>query len=1114
MALLGNKIGDAFIEVGASFAGFGKNLGSEVTRSLISQTSVVGTALEGFGRAVFAKFSVPLIAATTANLAQFQQLDRGIREVLTLFNTAPSLVSDSFEQIQEGIRGVAREVGGLESDIADGLYQTISAGIPRGQAFEFLEVAQMAAFADKTSDLTTAVDGLSTVVNAFGLEAKDAERIADAMFKTVALGKTTFGELGSDIGRVAPLAANAGVAFEELLAVVGSMTLQGLSTAEAISFIRAAITGLLRPSADMDAIFRAIGHASAEAAIPVIGLQSAFQAVFNAAGGSTSRLQELIGTSEGVTAALAVTGDNAGKFTEILDSIGNSTGTAANAFAIMDQSVGRGFGRLTESFDRLGNSFGELTAKFADPIFRGLAQILDLVADNFGLLEPAIRGLSTAFATLISVFNLPVIRDVTAGFISMGIAVSGLIGVFGLAALAAGKFLSVVAATAAGKTAIKLFVLLQTHLKTAMLTASAAAGNLATRLGKSLIPATSALGTVAARAQKGLALLSLNAKAAAIGTGLIGAAAIAAVLAVGKYIESQKKLNESLDIYGKQIDVLLESTGLLNEAIALPNAKEGEQNIASFEEQNRFLLGTLRQIQDTMGEAAAIDFGEGILASLVLHGNAPEQVLAVAETLERLTGLNFESTISGLSNTTSLINDFATGVDVASDRFENFLQSKSTDLGDGLRDIGSGVEGLAGEINNLTTPLVELFSLGRQSGDMEPFLVRLAEIREVLKTYPGLAEQFGGALNKAFQEQLGVDDLTGFFTSEKNLLDPDFLMRMLANQNLTWTGPNLEIPTTFELGDPTAFNVPTPFNFEESFPEQNLADAQRFAEEFNITLAETGRLGEDGRATMDRLADGIDAAFTAASDHVTNAISAIRENVMSQMPLLDIYGGKIEQSFKKWKKGQDRFQADIQAVTTLRQRLIDENLPQELIDAFDRTPLDKQAWLAGLGDKQLEIALQELRDSFELTDDAARDRTLQSFDGIMLEAQDLIREQYGELQDDAALAGPLIAKMFDVEFGKAAAHWPITAGFYMAQVAAVMSGVTFNPNTLPGGGFAPDVAGPGAGGGRDVGATHQDNTFNQEFNIYNPTGDVVEDVRRAMAVARTSRVGTPNGRIS
>lgn len=119
-------------------------------------------------------------------------LDGKLREINTLFGVTGSAGEKNFRQIQSVVKDVSTEVGIAQSTIADGLYQAISAGVPKENALTFMTVASKAAIAGVT-DVNTAVDGITTSINAFGLKASDAQRVSDSMFTAVKGGKCVVG---------------------------------------------------------------------------------------------------------------------------------------------------------------------------------------------------------------------------------------------------------------------------------------------------------------------------------------------------------------------------------------------------------------------------------------------------------------------------------------------------------------------------------------------------------------------------------------------------------------------------------------------------------------------------------------------------------------------------------------------------------------------------------------------------------------------------------------------------------------------------------------------------------------------------------------------------------
>ena len=70
------------------------------------------------------------------------------------------------------------------------LYSALSAGVPKANEFEFMEVAQKAAKGGVT-ELEVAVDGISSVMPAYGDQVSGATEVSALMMVAVREGKTT-----------------------------------------------------------------------------------------------------------------------------------------------------------------------------------------------------------------------------------------------------------------------------------------------------------------------------------------------------------------------------------------------------------------------------------------------------------------------------------------------------------------------------------------------------------------------------------------------------------------------------------------------------------------------------------------------------------------------------------------------------------------------------------------------------------------------------------------------------------------------------------------------------------------------------------------------------------
>ncbi|CAB4154309.1 tape_meas_TP901, phage tail tape measure protein, TP901 family, core region [uncultured Caudovirales phage] len=355
-----------------------------------------------------------LAVGASKSVTEANDLAIGLREVVTLTGDTGDAANATFGEFQSLIADVSNEFGIAQSVLTGGLYQALSAGVPKDNALEFMQVASQAAIAGVT-DVETAVDGLSTIINAFGLDTEDAQAVADSMFAAVKGGKTTFEELSASMFNVAPAAAAAGIGFDEVNAAIATMTSAGVPTAQATTQIRAAMVGLQKPSEDLDAIFQDLGYNSAQTAIEEEGLAFALDAVKDASGGSNGKLQELLGSVEAVSAVNILAGTGAEKFASELERQSDAAGSVQDAFDEIDKS--RVLERQGVAFENMGIAIGNIllpAMEFLLPILTGFT---DWASENAGVVV-VLAGVFAALATAILLVNFamnanPIVKIIT-----------------------------------------------------------------------------------------------------------------------------------------------------------------------------------------------------------------------------------------------------------------------------------------------------------------------------------------------------------------------------------------------------------------------------------------------------------------------------------------------------------------------------------------------------------------------------------------------------------------------------------------------------------------------------------------------------------------------------
>ena len=329
--------------------------------------------------------------ALTAGLAKSVADANAFAQSMAQVNT---ILDDNGGQVKGmtlAVRDLSAELGIAANELSNGLYQALSAGIPADNAIDFLAIASKAAVAGAT-DVTSAVDLMTTVLNAFKLESSETARVADVLFQTVKLGKTTIGELSQSLALVAPLAASSGVSIEEVAAAVATLTKQGTPTAQAMTQIRAALV--------------ATNDVLGDGWSKTMSLQDAFKAVAKQAGGSQVKLRKLTKSVEAMGAILATTGDSAKGAAADLKSIEGAAGAMERA----NKKV-----QVTKHWARLFHSVRASILAVGGAIDRGLSPLVDAVAAKFRKLA-ANAGPMEGLAQKIKEFSINAVSKLDAVF--------------------------------------------------------------------------------------------------------------------------------------------------------------------------------------------------------------------------------------------------------------------------------------------------------------------------------------------------------------------------------------------------------------------------------------------------------------------------------------------------------------------------------------------------------------------------------------------------------------------------------------------------------------------------------------------------------------------------
>ena len=356
---------------------------SEHAGSELSNLETRSNSLSGTLQRLFA-----VIAAGTAinklkefgkeSFNEYVNFDSGMGEVSTML---PDISENGMAALTKETREFSKDMGVLTKESVPALYQALSAGVSRDSVFDFLGTSQKAALGG-VADLETAVDGLSSVVNAYGPDALNAGTASDLMFTTIRLGKTNFQQLAGSLYNVVPTAVGAGVAFQDVSAALAAMTAQGVPTSVATTQLRQAIVELSSSGTDTDETFRKIAGKGFKDFISQGGnLQSALQLLEKHAKESNLGINDLFGSVEAGNAALSLTGTGTDKFTSSMQEMQNAAGATDAAYDKMSGTLQHKIDLLSASWEDVKLTAGESLGEALEPAIESLYDNMDLIKE-------------------------------------------------------------------------------------------------------------------------------------------------------------------------------------------------------------------------------------------------------------------------------------------------------------------------------------------------------------------------------------------------------------------------------------------------------------------------------------------------------------------------------------------------------------------------------------------------------------------------------------------------------------------------------------------------------------------------------------------------------------
>jgi TP901 family phage tail tape measure protein len=406
-------------------------------KTFSQKMSMAGNKLKNIGNRM-RYMSLAATGAGVASVVAFSKMEDGLLNVQGLLEREDL---PKYTGKLKKLQAQAIRTGFGIDDANKGLFDTISALGIGEQSIKTFQAAQKLAIGG-AADLSVAVDGLTSIVNAYGRKTTNVSDVANAFYSSQVKGKTTVSELASEVGKVAPIAKAAGVGFKELLATTAALTTGGLRTDMATTALRAALSALAKPGAQARKILERLGIAHGRTQLKAVGLKNVLLQIIEANKKYPEALDVAIPNIRAATGLFALNAEKIALLDETLlkvsKDIENGTGLQ-DSYNRKMQATQQQLRMLRGNLSIVGNIIGSELAPFVSKLNSGFTKLVDRFQKMSPVTRKVIVGIGALIAVLtplaislgfvaiaLSAITLPIVL-ISAGVIALGAGIAALI---------------------------------------------------------------------------------------------------------------------------------------------------------------------------------------------------------------------------------------------------------------------------------------------------------------------------------------------------------------------------------------------------------------------------------------------------------------------------------------------------------------------------------------------------------------------------------------------------------------------------------------------------------------------------------------------------------------
>ena len=318
--------------------------------------------------------SVAITGFGTAAAAASINFEDSMAKVSTIADDTEVPLDD----LKAGIMNLSNQTGISSDEIANNVYDAISAGQKTGDAVNFVSNSTKLAKAG-FAEAGQSLDLLTTIMNAYGLEANEVGKVSDILINTQNVGKVTVGELSEAMGKVIPTANSNNVSLAQLSSGYAQLTSKGIKAAESTTYMNNMFNELGKSgTVAQKALKEATGKTFPELMKEGKSVGDVLNSMNDYAKKNGKSLADMFGSAEAGKAALVISGNQGKDFNNILKGMEKSAGATQKAFDKVNNTTGNDMKKALNQGKNALIGFGDVIAPFISIVAKGLSKVTTL----------------------------------------------------------------------------------------------------------------------------------------------------------------------------------------------------------------------------------------------------------------------------------------------------------------------------------------------------------------------------------------------------------------------------------------------------------------------------------------------------------------------------------------------------------------------------------------------------------------------------------------------------------------------------------------------------------------------------------------------------------------